>query len=266
MVEIALSLAIIGFALIAIIGILPAGMSVQKDNREQTVIDLDAAYLMNVIRNGSLGQDNLPNYIMSLTQTITPYSFNSLSVGPQSITNTYYPGNQLTNGAVIIGMLSIPKFWTNGHLDGPTGFFSNNVTAVFRAINAPAVDQGQSQASQNFAFQYQVTVEIIPSAEYAYVAANGTWANLTAPTAISSLNGTEGPLDEPIAENLQNNLWDIRLTFRWPVLPNGQLGGGKQVFRSTVAGHPNFMEAESPPYYSTASNLYFMQPLSYQAY
>jgi type II secretory pathway pseudopilin PulG len=46
MVEIALSLAIIGFALIAIIGVLPAGLSVQKDNREQTVINLDAAYLM----------------------------------------------------------------------------------------------------------------------------------------------------------------------------------------------------------------------------
>ncbi|MGB6501305.1 MAG: hypothetical protein WBG19_07905, partial [Thermoplasmata archaeon] len=68
MVEIALSLAIIAFALVAIIGILPAGLSVQKDNREQTVINLDAAYLMDAIRHGPLGQDNLTNYIVSITQ------------------------------------------------------------------------------------------------------------------------------------------------------------------------------------------------------
>src|SRR5436190_18277631 len=37
MIEIALCIAIIGFALVAIIGILPAGMQVQKDNREDTV-------------------------------------------------------------------------------------------------------------------------------------------------------------------------------------------------------------------------------------
>ena len=38
MIEIALCLAIIGFALVAIIGILPAGMQVQKDNREDTIV------------------------------------------------------------------------------------------------------------------------------------------------------------------------------------------------------------------------------------
>ena len=56
MVEIALSLAIIGFALVAIIGILPAGMSVQKDNREQTIINLDGAFLMNAIKSGGGGR------------------------------------------------------------------------------------------------------------------------------------------------------------------------------------------------------------------
>src|SRR6266513_839727 len=53
MVEIALCLAIIGFALVAIIGILPSGMNVQKDNREETIIRQDAMYLMEAIRSGS---------------------------------------------------------------------------------------------------------------------------------------------------------------------------------------------------------------------
>ncbi|HLZ53286.1 MAG TPA: prepilin-type N-terminal cleavage/methylation domain-containing protein, partial [Verrucomicrobiae bacterium] len=35
MVEIAICLAIIGIALVAIIGVLPAGLNVQRDNREE---------------------------------------------------------------------------------------------------------------------------------------------------------------------------------------------------------------------------------------
>src|SRR5688572_11872570 len=36
MVEIAICIAVIGFALVAIVGVLPIGMQVQKDNREET--------------------------------------------------------------------------------------------------------------------------------------------------------------------------------------------------------------------------------------
>jgi len=42
MIEIAICLGVIGFALVAIIGILPTGMSVQKDNRQETIINQDA--------------------------------------------------------------------------------------------------------------------------------------------------------------------------------------------------------------------------------
>ena len=52
MVEIAIAIGVIGFALVAIIGILPAGMNVQKDNREDTTIGQDAPYFMDAIRNG----------------------------------------------------------------------------------------------------------------------------------------------------------------------------------------------------------------------
>ncbi|MBI2947111.1 MAG: type II secretion system protein, partial [Verrucomicrobia bacterium] len=53
MVEIALSLAIIAFALVAIIGVLPAGVKVQQENREETVINQDGLYLLEAIRTGS---------------------------------------------------------------------------------------------------------------------------------------------------------------------------------------------------------------------
>src|SRR6266704_643190 len=46
MIEIAISLAVIGFALVAIIGILPQGLNVQRDNREQTIINQDLTVFM----------------------------------------------------------------------------------------------------------------------------------------------------------------------------------------------------------------------------
>jgi len=67
MIEIALCLAIIGFALVAIIGVLPTGMGVQKDNREETIIDQDATVWMDAIRNGAQGYNDLTNYIVAIT-------------------------------------------------------------------------------------------------------------------------------------------------------------------------------------------------------
>ena len=72
MVEIALCLAIIGSALVAIIGVLP-GLSVQKDNREQTVINLDATFLMDALRSGTMGQNDLTNYVSSIAIWSTLY-------------------------------------------------------------------------------------------------------------------------------------------------------------------------------------------------
>src|SRR5947207_3045679 len=58
MIEIAICLAVIGFALTAIIGVLPLGMNVQSENREETVVNQDASVFLNAIRNGELGIDD----------------------------------------------------------------------------------------------------------------------------------------------------------------------------------------------------------------
>ena len=73
MVEIAISLAIIGIALVAIIGVLPLGMNVQRDNREATVINQDASVFLEAIRNGSLGLNDLTNYVFDITNSWTLY-------------------------------------------------------------------------------------------------------------------------------------------------------------------------------------------------
>src|SRR5687767_14156787 len=69
LVEVALSLAIIGFALVAIIGVLPAGVTVQKENREETIINQDGRYLLEAIRSGSRGIDDLTNYVEAIIIT-----------------------------------------------------------------------------------------------------------------------------------------------------------------------------------------------------
>ena len=66
MVEIAIAVAIIAFALVAIIGILPAGLQVQKENREDTLIGQDGSYFIEAIRNGSGGLDELANLVRDL--------------------------------------------------------------------------------------------------------------------------------------------------------------------------------------------------------
>ena len=51
--------AVIGFALVAIVGVLPIGLNVQKDNREETVINFDANYLIDAIRSGVAGSSTI---------------------------------------------------------------------------------------------------------------------------------------------------------------------------------------------------------------
>ena len=295
MVEIALSLAIIGFALVAIIGVLPIGMSVQKDNREQTIINLDAAYLMDAIRGGAQGQDELTNYIVSIADTTAVYlgkppgpadtpQVSTYDTNQSTVAGNHF-GPCLTNGFNIIGLLSTPKY-----VRGPNTIDAevvvNSVTAIFRAINAPAVDQGQSQASIDSAFQYQVTVEIIPSAGSPFPGPfTNTWQNLSSPFVIAPNATTRfaAPVAGPNAQNLVANLYDIRLTFQWPVFPNGQLGGGRQVFRTSVAGtfltNTNSLRFQppggpgfTPPLAFGASDrlangayLYFLQPQTFTA-
>ena len=123
MIEIAICLAVIGFALAAIIGILPLGLSVQRENREETVINQDGNVFVNAFRNGELGLDDLTNYVTAITNTwalyrdqnppvriggvhVNGYTYtNSTSGG--SLLSGYFP---LTNGFGIVGLLSTPRY------------------------------------------------------------------------------------------------------------------------------------------------------------
>jgi len=70
MIEIAICLAIVGFALVAIIGVLPFGIQVQADNRQDSIINHDGTYFLDAIRKGA-PPDDLRLYVERITLTFS---------------------------------------------------------------------------------------------------------------------------------------------------------------------------------------------------
>ena len=214
MVEIAICLAIIGVALVAIIGVLPLGMRTQRDNREETVINQDATVFLEAIRGGARGLNDLANYVYAITNYQVVY--------PAGTLNTYgYTNNFLTNGFNIIGLLSTPEYTdsTTNRLPIPNlmfGGYSNHVVAYVRSLSGPAVEK----PPQNN--------DIIVGDSFAYriLCVNAPVARDTNALALNV------PYDTQLADSLR----ELRLTFFWPQLPNGSLGKGRQTFRTLVAG------------------------------
>ncbi|MHB8522664.1 MAG: hypothetical protein ACYDH9_18150 [Limisphaerales bacterium] len=135
MVEIALCLAIIGFALVAIIGVLPTGLQVQRDNNQDTIINQEGSYFLEAIRSGSQGVDELAQYvdaIRSYTNGLAAPAYN-------------FPSPKFLNGSMIVGLLSRPN--------------STNVAKV-RGITGSAADK--SRVLTNFTFSYLLTTQVIP--------------------------------------------------------------------------------------------------------
>src|SRR5438093_752347 len=67
MVEIAISLGVIAIALVAILGVLPTGVRVQRDNREDTILNQEGVFWLEAIRSGSKGLDYLTNFVDLIT-------------------------------------------------------------------------------------------------------------------------------------------------------------------------------------------------------
>lgn len=265
MVEIALSLAIIGFALVAIVGVLPTGMQVQRENREETIIGQDAQVWLSAIRAGARGYDELTNYVDAITNIVTVFAPNgSVLAGPDRLGYTFTnctfnntllsPANVITNGARIIGLLSTPKF-TYHDVAGQLVARSNYVTAYVRAMSGAATEVAP-QTNQNvrqLAFAYRMVSEVVPFTGWDtnWVAFNAS--GLTPEEAVARSNYWW------VARNAYANLHEVRLLFRWPLLPNGQTGNGRQVFRATVGGVLANDPRGSPAFY-------YFNPDSYARY
>jgi prepilin-type N-terminal cleavage/methylation domain-containing protein len=253
MVEIAISLAVIGIALVAIIGVLPIGMNTQRDNREETIINQDATVFIEAIRGGARGLDDLTNYVYAITNYWGQYSSSGGWVSSNANGYTYsasqvtWPSSApffpITNGFRIVGLLSTPEYLdVNGF---PTnnlfsGGISNHVVAYVHSISGPAVEkppQPNDSIIREDSFGYRVLC-------------------VNAPVAVDT--NIFGLLlsQQLYSRQLAANLHELRLTFLWPQLPNGKVGPGRQTFRTMVAG-------QIAQTYTNGQWLYFYQSQSF---
>ena len=243
MIEIALSLAVIAFALVAIIGVLPLGMDVQKENREETIIDQDATVLMEAIRNGAQGLEDLTNYVIAITNYSTYYQGQARPVqhvygytpeGSFKDNGAMAPSFPLTSGFRIVGLLSTPKYIQLPTVKGQAQFYSNHVVAYFRSLSGNASDKfpQNNPDLRNLAFSYRIISEIIPFSGF-----DQSWINYQDPAIQSDTNQVVARSNYWMyAKNLQPNLNNVRLLFSWPLLPTGRTGNGRQVFSAMASG------------------------------
>ena len=226
MIEIAISIAVIAVGLIAIAGVLPAGLNVQRDNREDTIIQEDGAYLLEAITSGAFGAHQISNHVLSVTIS------ENLTGGQQTHTRErYLPTDQWTPER-ILGLLSYPKMWPVGHRLHVVGR-TNTVRALVKAFTGSSIEQSGDQ--DEFAFRYLATVETSPyKSVYTYVPSSGT------PLSSVLTNSFDGQNEFNRNLHLQNNLWEVRVRIQWPIRGfaggNVQVGKNEQVFSKVVAG------------------------------
>ncbi|MGB9602349.1 MAG: type II secretion system protein [Limisphaerales bacterium] len=172
MIEIAIALAVIGIALVAIIGVLPSGFNIRRDNRTDTLIYNDARFFMEAIKSGARGVANLEQYVDSVNGV---------------------PAAGLTSRD-IIGMLSEPD--------------RQNVAIVRSLAGTPSE---MAQETKDLAFRYQLTCELI-----------------------GFPNGTD------YASSLKTNLYELKLTFNYPVRGDGSVvdrPSNRRTFRTMISGN-----------------------------
>jgi hypothetical protein len=239
MIEIAISLGVIAFALVAIIGILPVGLTVERESHQDAVIGQDGPFFLEAIRSGgpALGVgantslDFLTNYVDYIAIA------NSGRTTPLIYTNDPKSANYLSNGAMILGLLTTPEIYPPVYGDS-----TNSVTARIRGLTGAATEQSGSNALTSF--RYYMNVEIHPFNSLSPESTDYTDYNLMDTNTL------------PAANYLVNNLYDVRLKFSWPVRPNGSAGQNRQAYRSLVSAHLTYL-TDGPTAY------WFFQPNNY---
>ncbi len=242
MIEIAISLAIIGFALVAIIGVLPTGLTVQKDNREDTIINQDGPYLIEAIRNGAKGLDHLTNYVERIGVVLRDVNTNVTTLTTNFSQFEEIRQNRLQSGSNIVGLLSLPK-WSLYAYGTPSPQYVVRVETQMRSLTGSAVEQGA--ANPDFAFSYLLVSEVLPFDSYQvptsstnYLFANGE----TPPSNVAEREALvkERKINWITVRSRERNTSEIRMTFRWPLLANGRTGPNRKSFRVLATGEKQF--------------------------
>jgi hypothetical protein len=189
---------------------------------------------MEAIRGGAQGMDDLTNYVEGISITQTKYAADGTISGPP--TTNYYTRTSpfaITNGQRIIGLMTTPKYQP----DSAGGFFWNHVMAYVTALSGSAAEKfpQNNQSVQEMSFKYRLTSE--------FVTYDAPDSSLSGPPPEDVITRSNHWL---VVRNLQTNLHELRLTFRWPLLPDGNVGRQRQSYRMMVAGQRTMFGAGVP--------------------
>ena len=212
--EVMLAIGVVAFGLVAVLGVLPAGLTGQKDNREETIIRYDAQYWMTALRAGMQPTDALHQVEwveLQVDDGAGPvvYRAHRPRLGGDGAGPEWRDLPSLFRGHLkqaswptdVIGWMSIP--------DNGTALGSVKKTARVRAMNGQLFDRIYGRkvlvaTRQEFVSEGSTAFHPLPGGEFAF----------------SYL------LETHIAPDPANvNLWRITLTFKWPVLDDPTLKG-----------------------------------------
>jgi type II secretory pathway pseudopilin PulG len=214
MVEIAIALGVIGFALVAIIGILPSGLEVQRDNRTETIINHDGAFWLEAIRNGARGLEGLADYVDRIEIS-----------GPvrNELHSTFATG--AAGSAQIIGLLTTQAVLPD-----------HDVRAYVWAVSGSAAEKEPNRANRVVAFKYRLSVQID----------NAT--NFAVPFS------TYGPTNNPAAAlppDPLDSLYQVRVTLSYPLIPADETKptSRRQSYRTLVNRHVRTNQIAGTSYY-----------------
>jgi len=255
MVEIAIALGVIAIALVAIIGVMPTGVNVQRTNRDDTVINQDGKLWMEAIRTGARGLDYLTNHVEAIWIT-------NLSSRPLQVTiytnkpSATRPGNPavdggMTNGAAVVGLLSRPKYFFLSPTPPATQLevITNHIVAYVHAVSGSAADQNQFMRSNRMDFLYRLTSEIVPFSPFPPGLTNFVVSGLSTQEWVIRSNNWL------LARNQAVNAFDVRLTLQGPVIHRGRdylVLGTPKTFRTVVSAGQVFNQG-----------LFFFEPATY---
>lgn len=246
MTELALCIAVVSIALVAIIGVLPTGLNVQRQNREDTIVTEDGKVLINALRTGSTGSANLLNNFDFILWDRYRLDNNGQRTGQPVSARSYrteywtdFDALQkigynspllLTNATQLIALMTAPRYVTVNNVE-----YQNVVRAQVRAISGsftekpirPYPNPAQSgpdgitlDQRSEFSFRYLLTSEVTPVA----ISQIGSSASQAFATA--------------------QQIHELALTFQWPVVlkvdatteEKLRVGNNRRVYRTQVFG------------------------------
>ena len=201
LVEVALALAIFAFALTAIFGVLPAGVTAQRDSRDETIINYDARYWMEAIRSGQMPQGYNADGSVKEWQAVSHKALTNhvywVRVERPASTNLFTYAQQSDWPESVIGRLSFPDALPDS--TPPEGGIKK--VAKVRSLTGR---MGNPLAGSNPSFHYFLETSITPLTPQ------------------------------------RTDLYQLRLTFKWPILTdaagNETIGTSAKTFTTLVSG------------------------------